>query len=46
MRHERIEKDGGAIIREFLGEIKDYDKLIIDIRNNPGEAISIGKKTL
>ena len=35
MRHERIEKDG-AIIREFLGEIKDYDKLIIDIRNNPG----------
>jgi hypothetical protein len=35
MNTESIEKDG-LIIREFLGEIKDYEKFIIDIRGNQG----------
>ncbi len=32
---DRIEEDG-KMIREFYEEIKDYEKLIIDIRNNGG----------
>lgn len=35
MRAERIEHDG-IIIRNFLEEVKDYEKLIIDIRGNGG----------
>ncbi|MDR7855822.1 S41 family peptidase [Tissierella sp.] len=35
MNTESIENDG-LIIREFFGEIKDYEKLIIDIRGNQG----------
>lgn len=35
MNSERIEKDG-IIIRDFFGKIKDYEKLIIDIRGNGG----------
>lgn len=35
MNTERIEEDG-LITREFFGEIKDYEKLIIDIRGNQG----------
>ena len=35
MNGDRIEEDG-KMIREFYEEIKDYEKLIIDIRNNGG----------
>lgn len=35
MNHGSVEKDG-IIIRNFLEEIKDYEKLIIDIRRNMG----------
>lgn len=35
MRTGRIKEDG-VIIRKFLEEVKDYDKLIIDIRGNTG----------
>lgn len=35
MNNARVEKDG-LEIRKFYNEIKDYEKLIIDIRNNGG----------
>lgn len=35
MNELRSEEDG-RLIRDFLKEIKDYDKLLIDIRDNPG----------
>ncbi len=37
MSHYHIEEDY-PVIKEFLGQIEDYDKLIIDIRGNSGWA--------
>lgn len=45
MNSDRIEEDG-RIIRSYLEEVKDYDKLIIDIRHNSGGSDYYWKKNI